>query len=49
MNAELAELLARLPGKATPQWPQGERFTEDFVTWVAFRGPHGGEPATSGH
>ena len=25
-----------------------EQFTAYFVTWVAFRGPPGGEPATSG-
>ena len=115
-KAQLADLLARLPGAATPQWPQGERFvrafahgtmsvevyapvgsdpqtphaqdeiyvvqtghgefvcgderhrfspgsaffvpagvphrferfTEDFVTWVVFWGPQGGESATAG-
>lgn len=26
MKADAAELLARLPGPATPQWPLGERF-----------------------
>lgn len=26
LKATAAELLARLPGKATPQWPGGERF-----------------------
>lgn len=26
MKADLAELLQRIPGKATPKWPQGERF-----------------------
>ena len=31
MNAQLALLLARLPGKATPQWPEGERFVTAFA------------------
>jgi mannose-6-phosphate isomerase-like protein (cupin superfamily) len=114
MKARLPELLARLPGPITAQWPRGERFTRalahgsmsvelyaplgtdpqmphrqdelyfvqagcgtfdldghkhpfqagdcffvpagaphrfedfsaDFVTWVVFWGPEGGEPAT---
>lgn len=26
MKTTIQELLARLPGKVTPQWPEGERF-----------------------
>ena len=48
MKADLADLLARLPGKVTPQWPGGERFTPDFVTWVVFWGPPGGEGEAAG-
>jgi mannose-6-phosphate isomerase-like protein (cupin superfamily) len=28
MKASVAELMRRLPGPATKQWPQGERFVE---------------------
>ena len=30
MKASVAELMRRLPGPATSQWPQGERFVEAF-------------------
>ena len=31
MKADLDDLLRRLPGKVTPQWPQGERFVRAFA------------------
>jgi mannose-6-phosphate isomerase-like protein (cupin superfamily) len=30
MKATVAELMRRLPGPVTAQWPQGERFAEAF-------------------
>jgi mannose-6-phosphate isomerase-like protein (cupin superfamily) len=43
------ELLARLPGKVTPQWPEGERFTTAFAHGtmsVEFYAPRGHDPQT---
>ena len=55
MKASIAELLPRIPGPVTSEWPMGERFvparvdhrfeefTPDFAAWVVFWGPRGGE------
>jgi len=53
MKASIKSALVRLPGPATARYPQGAPFAtvmsggtmsvEDFVTWVVFYGPHGGE------
>ncbi len=37
MKASLADLLSRLPGPATAEWPAGE----PFAAWVVFWGPQG--------
>jgi gentisate 1,2-dioxygenase len=31
MRTSLAELLARIPGAPTPEWPAGDRYAEAFV------------------
>ena len=31
MNTTLAELLARIPGEPSAQWPQGERYAEGMT------------------
>jgi mannose-6-phosphate isomerase-like protein (cupin superfamily) len=49
MKAQLADLLARLPGKVTPQWPDGERFVTAFAHGsmaVEVYAPVGNDPQT---
>lgn len=49
MKADLADLLRQLPGKVTPQWPQGERFVRAFAhgtMTVEVYAPAGHDPQT---
>ena len=49
MKATAAELLQRLPGKVTPEWPMGERFVEAFKHGsmsVELYAPRGIDPQT---
>ncbi|MBK9116381.1 MAG: cupin domain-containing protein [Betaproteobacteria bacterium] len=49
MKADLAELLQRLPGPSTPQWPDGERFVRAFAHGtmsVELYAPAGHDPQT---
>ncbi|MES2940530.1 MAG: cupin domain-containing protein [Pseudomonadota bacterium] len=49
LNASAAALLAQLPGKITPQWPQGERFIQAFAHGtmsVELYAPRGTDPQT---
>lgn len=49
MKADLADLLARLPGKVTPQWPGGERFVRALAHGtmaVEVYAPVGRDPQT---
>ena len=44
MKTSIAEALKRLPGPATAgDVHRFENFGKDFVTWVVFYGPTGGE------
>jgi hypothetical protein len=48
MKTSISQALAQIPAAATPQYPAGavhrfENFSNDFVTWVVFYGPQGGE------
>lgn len=48
-HATAATLLARLPGKVTPQWPMGERFARAFAHGsmsVELYAPVGTDPQT---
>jgi len=49
LKASATELLARLPGKATAKWPQGERFARAFAHGsmsVELYAPVGRDPQT---
>jgi mannose-6-phosphate isomerase-like protein (cupin superfamily) len=49
LDANAAALLARLPGKTSPQWPKGERFTRAFAHGsmsVELYAPVGTDPQT---
>jgi mannose-6-phosphate isomerase-like protein (cupin superfamily) len=49
LDATAAALLAKLPGKLTPQWPMGERFTRAFAHGsmsVELYAPVGTDPQT---
>jgi mannose-6-phosphate isomerase-like protein (cupin superfamily) len=49
MKARLSELLGRLPGPVTPQWPGGERFTRALAHGsmsVELYAPEGHDPQT---
>ncbi len=49
LHASAAALLARLPGKTTPQWPQGERFIHALAHGtmsVELYAPAGTDPQT---
>lgn len=47
MKASLSELLARIPGQPSEQWPRGERYALAFsqgTMSVGFYAPVGGDP-----
>jgi len=49
MKASLADLLARIPGEPSPQWPQGERYALAFehgTMSLGFYAPVGADPQT---
>ena len=49
MRARAAELLARLPGRRSAKWPDGERFIEAFrhgTLVVELYAPRGHDPQT---
>lgn len=49
LKASVAALLARLPGKASAKWPQGERFARAFAHGtmsVELYAPSGTDPQT---
>ncbi len=49
MKATASELLSKLPGSVSEQWPQGERFTRAFAHGsmsVEFYAPMGRDPQT---
>ncbi|MBI2993288.1 MAG: cupin domain-containing protein [Gammaproteobacteria bacterium] len=49
MKASAKELLAKLPGPTTKEWPQGERFAQAFAHGsmsVEFYAPRGKDPQT---
>jgi hypothetical protein len=46
MKISITQAPQHLPGKATPIYRDGaafKNFSNDFVTWVVFYGPQGGE------